>query len=71
MPRLTVPNKMKTYTEADLRTAISKVADEGQSVNSAAKEMGVPGETLGHWVKKGELFKFGSSGKTTLPVNEF
>lgn len=38
MPRLTVPNKMKTYTEADLRIAISKVADEGQSVNSAAEE---------------------------------
>eukprot|EP00795_Rhopilema_esculentum_P011062 gene11062-19921_t len=68
MPRTYVRKKEKKNTEEQLRQAIEKV-NEGQKVHQAAKEFGIPTETLRRWIVKPNQARFGS-GRTTVLSNE-
>ena len=70
MLRTYVAKKPKTYTEEDVKRAVVLVVEDGQSTLSAAKEMGVPYETVNRWMLKGVPNKIGSGGKRVLSASK-
>ena len=45
----------KRYTKEQKAEAVRLVRESDQSVNSVAEHLGIPGSTLGRWVKQAQI----------------
>ena len=71
MPRNYKNKKQKNYDEALLQTALAETASGFMTVGKAAKQFGVPKETLRRQTQSGQPFRLGSGRQAVLtPVKE-
>ena len=69
MPRTYKPKNTKSYSEDDIKAAVTKVKVQKKTIYSVAKEFKIPRNTLRRWVLD-PPHRFGSGRNTVLTIEE-
>ena len=58
----------RSFTEADIQSAILLVKSGAESLRKVAHATGIPHSTLFRWANNKNTLNFGSGRKTTIPL---